>query len=143
VPFTGFFPAGVADPTLLGRLTSQANLQGLLRSAVGGLQQVMRRGMFAVPASVAAATERFKTEADPMRGFIGERIEAVHPNNSPFIPRTDVYNAYTPWATINGFHLMSASRFYESFMAAATDSGISIRTLRIDGVNGYRGIVIN
>lgn len=143
MPFTAFFPAGVADPTLIDRLTSQANLQGLLRSAVGGLQQVMRRGSFAIPASVSSATERFKTEADPMRGFIGERIEPVHVNNSPFVARTDVYNGYTTWAAVNGFHQMSASRFYESFVAAATDSGISIKAVTNKGVIGYRGFAIN
>jgi len=78
-----------------------------------------------------------------MRGFIGERIEPVHPNNSPFVPRTDVYNGYTSWAAVNGFHQMSASRFYESFIAAATDSGIVVRQARNQGVNGYRGFAIN
>lgn len=103
----------------------------------------MRRGSFAIPASVASATDRFKREADPMRGFIDERIEAVHPNSAPFVPRTDVYNGYTTWAAVNGFHQMSASRFYESFVAAATDSGINVRSLTVRGVNGYRGFVIS
>jgi len=143
VPFTAFFPAGVADTTLIDRLTSQANLQGLLRSAVGGLQQVMRRGSFAIPASVERATERFKREADPMRGFIDERIEGVHPDHSPFVPRTDVYNGYTSWAALNGFHQMSASRFYESFVAAAIDAGVNVQARTVDGTRGYRGIAIN
>lgn len=144
VPFTAFFPAGVADPTLIDRLSREANLQGLLRMAVGGLQSVMRRGSFHLPHSVIKATERFKTEADPMRGFIGERVEFRHPNNAPFVARTDFYNGYTAWAAVNGFHQMSASRFYESFVAACVDSSehpFIVRTNK--GVNGYRGAVMN
>ena len=143
VPFSAFFPAGRADPALVDRLTSQANLQGLLRGAVSGLQAVMRRGSFALPPSVVSATRRFKMEADPMRGYIEERIESRHPNNAPFVPRTDIYNAYTTWATMNGFHLMSAQRFYESFIAACVDSNEHpVSELVMKGVRGFRGVVI-
>lgn len=143
VPFSAFFPAGAADPTLIDRLTSQANLRGLLRGAVGGLQQVMRRGSFQLPPSVLSATERFKNEADPMRAFIQERVESRHPNDAPFVNRTELYVAYTAWSSINGFHQMSAARFYESFLAAATDSlEYPVRMRMRDGYNGYYGIVL-
>ncbi len=139
VPFPAFFPAGAADPTLIDRLTHPAALQGLLRSAVGGLQAVMRRGHFAIPASVAAATERFKQEADPLRGFMEERMRFVH---EVFTPRTPIYMAYTSWASVNGFHTMSAQRFYEQLISVATDmsNGIPIRTTARSGTKGFVGI---
>lgn len=113
-------------------------MQGLLRGAVGGLQQVMRRGAFSIPASVAEATERFKVEADPMRGFIEERI-AFGGDNA--MPRTEVYSAYTTWAVVNGFHQMSAQRFYESFLAASTVSTQQpLRDVRLNGTRVYRGL---
>lgn len=141
VPFTAFFPAGRADPGLIDRLTSQANLQGLLRGAVGGLQQVMRRGAFAMPPSVTDATRKFKMEADPMRGFLDERVRSRHPNDPVWTPRTDVYMAYTTWASVNGFHQMSAQRFYEGFMAAAIDTyAHPISDVIRQGVRGYKGI---
>jgi len=128
--------------TLVHRLTSQANLQGLLRGAVGGLQQVMRRGAFTLPPSVANATHRFKMEADPIRGFIEERLESVS-SNAAFIPRADVYNAYTTWAVLKGFHQMSAQRFYESFVAAAVDAvRYPIVETKRTGVRGFAGIVL-
>jgi len=139
IPFTAFFPAGVADPSLINRLTSPSNLQGLLRGAVGGLQQVMRRGRFTLPPSVVKATERFKMEADPMRGFIEERITFL--TDRTHVARTDLYNGYTAWAAVNGFHQMSAQRFYESFTTAATDmSNYPILPTTRHGVRGYRGI---
>lgn len=141
IPFSAFFPAGKADPTLIDRLTAPRTLQGLLRGAVGGLQQVMRRGAFAIPPSVASATERFKMEADPMRGFIEERIKFHHPNDPTFTARTEIYNAYAAWSAMNGFHQMSAQRFYESFVAAAVDvSQFPVKPVTVHGAQGFRGI---
>jgi putative DNA primase/helicase len=143
IPFSAFFPAGKADPTLIDRLTSPRALQGLLRGSVGGLQQVMRRGAFAIPPSVASATERFKMEADPMRGFIEERVRFHHPNDPTFTARTDIYSGYATWAAMNGFHQMSAQRFYESFTAACVDtSQFPVKSITRQGVHGYRGISI-
>lgn len=140
MPFTAFFPAGRAQTNLIDRLTSQANLQGVLRSAVAGLQAVIRRGAFDIPPSVQRATERFKMEADPMRGFIEERVKA----RDGFVSRMEFYNAYTAWAGINGFHTMSAQRFYESFMAAVVDVIESpITMVSRNGTRGYRGLALN
>lgn len=139
MPFSAFFPAGRADVRLIDRLTSQANLQGLLRMAVGGLQQVMRRGAFSMSATVTDATQRFKMEADPMRGFIEERIKLT--NRQTFSARTDIYTAYSTWAAMNGFHQMSAQRFYESFLAAASDGAdFPVKSITLHGTRGFRGI---
>ena len=140
VPFSRFFPAGRADVRLIDRLTTHAELQGLLRASVSGLQAVMRRGSFGIPASVANATERFKREADPMRGFIDERVER---KPQEFLSRTDFYNAYTTWAELNGFHQMSAQRFYESFVAACTSAGYPLRTVTLHGIRGYKDIALS
>lgn len=143
VPFNAFFPAGRADTTLIDRLCAPESLRGLLRASVTGLQAVMRRGQFSLPASVLTATERFKMEADPMRGFIEERITETSAHKS-FTPRQDVYLAYTAWAMVNGFHQMSAHRFYEAFLAAASSvMEQPIRATALGGVRGYRYIIVN
>jgi phage/plasmid-associated DNA primase len=143
VPFTAFFPAGVADPTLIARLTGRGELRGLLRAAVGGLQQVMRRGRFDLPASVVEATERFKQEADPMRAFIEERVSFHHAHDPRFTERAELYLAYSAWSAVNGFQAMSASRFYESFIAAAVDSSQHpVSSVFRQGVRGYKGISV-
>jgi len=143
IPFTAFFPAGVADTRLIDVLTSQRSLQGLLRGAVGGLQQVMRRGKFTLPQSVLKATERFKMEADPLRGFIEERITFDRGGAPTFTPRADIYSAYSAWSAINGFHQMSAQRFYESFITAAIDtSNQPIASAMRQGTRGFKGLAI-
>jgi len=143
VPFSAFFPAGRADPTLIDRLTAPEQLQGLLRAAVGGLQAVMRRGAFALPPSVVNATERFKREADPLRGFIEERIRSEPPNQKAFTPRTDVYLAYSTWAAVAGYHQMSSQVFYEKFTAAVVE-GLPNPMVAVtrSGIRGYRGVSI-
>jgi putative DNA primase/helicase len=141
VPFSAFFPAGRADPVLIDRLVAQANLQGLLRYAVGGLQAVMRRGSFSLPASVINATQRFKQEADPLRAFLDECVVSKHPNDTAFVPRTEFYVRYTSWGSANGFHQMSAARFYESLLAAAADAfEFPVKSVKTNGVFGYRGM---
>lgn len=141
VPFSAFFPATRADPMLIDVLVAQRSLQGLLRMAVGGLQNVMRRGAFTLPPSVLHATERFKQEADPVRAFIEEACRAQHPNSASFTARMEFYVAYTAWAGMNGFHQMAAARFYESFLAAAIDqSDAPIRAVTVAGNRGFKGI---
>jgi len=79
-------------------------------------------------------------EADPMRGFIEDRIGF---EGRAFTARTDIYSAYATWAAMNGFHQMSAQRFYESFTAACVDVSKSVvRPAVLHGINGYRGIVL-
>jgi len=142
VPFSAFFPAGVANPLIIDRLTRQGSLQGLLRGAVGGLQQVMRRGRFTLPPSVTTATERFRNEADPLRAFMEDRVSFHREYEGAFTARADVYGAYTAWAVLNGFHQMSAARFYESFVAGSIDMAYPITPHMRNGVRGYRGITI-
>jgi len=141
VPFTAFFPAGVADPDLISRLTSERALQGLLRHAVGGLQQVLRRGKFRIPPSVISATKHFRMVADPMRSFVDECVTAVDHESSLFVPRADVYQAYSVWSGVNGFHTFSASKFYEQFATTVAEvTNNPIKVVRVQGVSGYRRI---
>ena len=110
-----------------------------MRMAVGGLQRVMDRGAFRIPPSVVSATERFKEEADPVRGFIRERVRYEHMSTAPFVPRSDLYTAFVAWSAGNGFHQGSASRFYEQLVMALERP---IKSIKLDGVYGYRGIVL-
>lgn len=76
-----------------------------------------------------------------MRGFIEECITTHHENEGVFTGRTDIYMAYTSWASMNGFHQMSAQRFYESFVAAMVDvSKYPVTAVMINGVRGYKNI---
>ena len=75
-----------------------------------------------------------------MRGFIEERISF---QGQAFTARTDIYTGYATWAAMNGFHQMSAQRFYESFNAACVDMNqLPVLATKLHGVIGYRGIAL-
>lgn len=101
----------------------------------------MRRGSFTLPPSVIEATARFKMEADPLRAFLDECVRSKHPNDAVFTPRTEFYMRYTSWGSANGFHQMSAARFYESLLAAAADAfEYPVKPVTVQGTQGYRGM---
>jgi putative DNA primase/helicase len=139
IPFTGFYPAGKADTSLIHRLTIPQELQGLLRASVAGLQQLLNRGAFRMPESVRKATEHFRIEADPIRGFISERVRAVH-SYKAWLGRTELYAEYVAWAGTNGFSQMSNSRFYEQFNAALVELLPLAIPITLNGYPGYRAI---
>jgi putative DNA primase/helicase len=139
VPFKGFYPAGKADTGLIHRLTAPQELQGLLRASVAGLQSLLNRGAFRMPESVRLATEHFRIEADPIRGYIAERIRTAR-SESEWVNRTELYADYVAWAGTNGFQQMSNSRFYESLAPALLDAHPHATPTRRDGWDGYRGI---
>jgi len=53
VPFTGYFPEGVADRTLPYRLLNE--VEGVIVKAMPALQRLLERGAFEVPTSMLAA----------------------------------------------------------------------------------------
>lgn len=139
IPFTGFYPAGKADTSLIHKLTAPEEMQGLLRAAVAGLQSLLNRGAFRMPDSVKKATEHFRVEADPVRGFISERIRETR-RDADWLSRTEIYAEYVSWAGTNGFSQMSNSRFYEQLNAAIPEALPHATPTRRGGADGYRGI---
>lgn len=139
MPFSAFFPAGVADPALIGRLSTQGNLQGLLRYSVAGLCQVLRRGRFTLPESVVRATSKFREEADPLRSFVHDRLSA----GVGFTPRTDVYASYAMWAASNGYSQLNAHRFYEQLLSAMDQARLNVQPAVRDGKRGFKNIVVH
>ena len=75
------------------------------------LRIVLERRELTPPPSVQAATAKFRTEADPLRSYIEERIEGKARHR---VARQEIYQDYAAWAVNNGFQAMSTVRFYES-----------------------------
>ena len=142
IPFTGFYPAGKADTGLIHKLTSPTEMQGLLRASVAGLQQLLNRGAFRMPESVRKATEHFRIEADPIRGFISDRITVAN-DTKAWLSRAEIYSDYVAWAGTNGFSQMSSSRFIEQFNAALPELLPYSIPVRRDGYPGYRNTRLN
>lgn len=135
VPFTGYFPPGVADPGREDKLHNPAELRGLLVLAVRGLQRIMGRRRFEIPASVEEETKTFRRVADPVRAFLEEYIATLVTH---WVPRTEVYTKYHDWAITNGYGTMSAAGFYERMEACGHDiPDYLITASKRQGTRGY------
>lgn len=140
VPFTGYFPAGKANPGIETQMHTTAELQGLLVAGVAGLQRVMARGRFDIPESVRAATAEFRVAADPIRAFLVDQCTA---GPEAFTPRRDIYGRYKMWCGENGHTPQAATGFYGDVVTAAPDSlGVGVRETAVRGVRGIRGVAL-
>jgi len=139
VPFTQYFPPGVADVTLKDRLTTPSELQGLLVQAVAGLQRVMERRDFLLPEAVQAATTQYRQTADTVRLFATDQLTTAA--SDAFAPRTPIYKRYRGWAEANGYKPISAGSFYDQLDAcAAATLGAPLVSHMRNGVRGFLGI---
>lgn len=138
VPFTGYFPAGVADPKLMEKLTAPGELQGLLVLAVAGLRRLMARGKFELPEAVEQATGAFRRDADPIRAFLHEKTEGDYDG---WMPRGDLLAGYQRWAETNGYKPMGAATFYERVAESGEDVyGYPLTAKGRKGVRGFGGL---
>lgn len=134
VPFIGYFPPGVANPSREDKMASAAELRGLLVLAMRGLARLMARGQFELPPSVLSETATFRRVADPVRAFLDDYVPTLLVE---WVPRTDVYGAYAEWAGQNGYSAMGAAAFYERVEAAAHD--LPTHTINARTRSGTRG----
>lgn len=133
LPFTrGYFPEGVADPTIETRM--HAELPGLLVLAVKALQDLMVRGQFDPPRVVREATEKYRDDADPIRTFLNETY-ATFNSGQHWSPRTSVYASYVQWMNEAGHRALGRSHFYDALESA--NGSISVTHSIRQGTRGY------
>jgi P4 family phage/plasmid primase-like protien len=101
----------IADPDLTRKLTAPGELEGFLVRAVAGLRRVMETGRFTRPPTVAEAEDRFRRHADPVRGFLAERV--IPDPYHGWVDRADLHHAYRAWAQEAGVAALPAQRFNE------------------------------
>lgn len=135
LPFVGYFPPGVADPSREDKMHDEAELRGLLALAVRGLRRLMARGRFCEPQSVQDATETYRKAADPVRAFLDGYMPLTE-----WQPSTEVYKAYEAWAQSEGHQVMSAGQFRERLEEAGSDNGTPhfVTPRKRNGVRGYK-----
>jgi P4 family phage/plasmid primase-like protien len=137
----GNLPPGhrVADPDLTRKLTQPGELEGLLVRAVAGLRRVMEAGRFTRPPTVAEAEDRFRRHADPVRGFLAERVVA-----DPYygwVDRADLHHAYRAWTQEAGVAVLPAQRFNEKLNEVHVELfGVPRSSTKRRGRPGWAGI---
>jgi putative DNA primase/helicase len=124
------------DPHLLGRLTTPAELSGLMARAVASLQALMARGEFAPPESVAAANETYRERLDTARGYVNDECVL---DLDAWTPRAALYKQYSQWCRDGGRLPVSATNFYDHLRRNHPGE---VTEAKRKGVRGFAGLAI-
>lgn len=133
IPCANQVPPERRDPRLGDKLTTEDELEGVLVRAVAGLQRVMARGHFDIPASIRAANEGYRERLDTVRGFV---TECCVVEQRCWTARTRLYVAYKTWCVEGTRHPLSRHSFYDHLRA--NWPGLITEGKR--GVDGWHGV---
>ncbi len=95
------------DVDLLAKITTPAELSGLLNRALDGLERLRRDGFTRAEATEKAA-ERFAVDADSVAGFLNEECELALDGRTA---KPALYKAYESWCERSGRRPLAAVRF--------------------------------
>jgi putative DNA primase/helicase len=99
---------GQQDTNLLAKLTTPAELSGLLNRALDGLERLRRQRGFTHAVSSDRAAERFRVDADSVAGFIEERCLLTLDGR---IAKPTLFTAYRAWCDANNRRPLASQRF--------------------------------
>lgn len=129
---------GKEDTRLTDKLTSAAELPGILAWALKGLRRLQDRGHFVMPQSSQQSLDELRDLVSPIRAFIGERC-MVAPGK--LIESSQLFRAWGEWCKEQGRdHAGTVQTFGRDLRAALP--AIGIVQPRQDGsrVRCYEGI---
>jgi putative DNA primase/helicase len=89
-----------------------AELPGILKWAVEGLQRLMSRAQFEIPPSSAAEVSRYRTNSDPIRQFVDECLVASDDRNH-FVTPYKLHGYYQEWCKAYGYQAASVMKLSE------------------------------
>lgn len=133
VPFPHDF-TGREDRWLADRLQRPEELRGIAARGISVLGRLLARGDFEVTASGQAAREEFIKRVDQVHTWLAECC-SIAPDH-PFVPRTELYQAYKQWAFRDGHKPVRASEFYERLEQAGGEPVI------VMGTRGFKRIKV-
>jgi len=96
IPFPNTFEGEACDPDMLEKITTPAELSGLLNKAIARLRTLEERRGFAEPGTVAEAMKNYKLTSDGMVAFLSECCRDAE--RGEWVGKKELYDAYTSWA---------------------------------------------
>jgi len=140
VDFPNTFPDDTADKHLLGKLTTEAELAGLLNLALRGLQRLLANDVFSYNKTVEDTAEHYNILSDPIRSFVNAHCEL---DNEATVDKQVLYDAFTQYCQDGNIPPMSKESFGRNLKNSPTLKIGSTRSSS-DGHRAYcwRGIKI-
>jgi putative DNA primase/helicase len=126
LPFERSFK-GRADRELLKKLTTPAELSGLLNRSLEALPDLKARGSFSETETTRQAGERFRVDADSVAGFLDERVTVEIDGRAI---KSELFAAYRSWCTENNRQPLSAVRFNRRLQADVPAGQLDLRTVQ-------------
>jgi putative DNA primase/helicase len=130
---------GREDPKLTGKLL--AELPGILKWSLDGLDRLIKRGRFVQPASADDVVEQIELLAAPVRAFLGEVCTTDDP--SAEVSPAALYRCWKEWCERNGYeHPGNAQTFGRNLRAAFPPLRMAQRRQDGDRERYYVGITL-
>ncbi len=123
------------DPHIEARITTPAELEGLLVHAVAGLRRLMARGAFQPPQAVTDAGVAYRDRLDSVRAFVADEC-VLH--DRAWTPRSELYRQYVRWTKDNGRIGVQSATFNERLPKDYRD----LRQAGRRGIKGWTGIAL-
>lgn len=93
-----------------------AELPGILNWAIAGLQRLMQRGRFEIPASSVAAVDQYRLNSDPVRQF-AETFLHLTEDSAEEIGSGLLYDFYRDWNSAHGYKLLASNSFADRLIS--------------------------
>lgn len=134
IPTTNRFKLGVnADPFIVDKLSTPANLAAMLRRACEGLRELIRNNYGLTPAaSVTSANEDYRFSADTVSGFLHTCVFDA----DFYIPKQQFYQAYRAAAIAGGRKPVSDDKFFKRVGENLSRFGMSEEYKTLRTLNG-------
>jgi P4 family phage/plasmid primase-like protien len=113
ITFGRIFEESEQNPRLADELVTEQ--PAIVSWFLAGAQRALAQGGFTVPASSAAAKERWQMAADQVRAFVSDSCTRLPLDAATYdwTPARQLYRAYRVWAVENGHRPVNANKFSE------------------------------
>jgi len=140
IDFPNTFSDDIADKHLLAKLTTEAELSGLLNLALKALHRLSSKDGFSYDKTVEDIAERYTVLSDPILSFVNEQCEL---DNDATIDKQILYNAFDQYCQDKQIPIISKESFGRNLKNSPTLKIGSTRSSS-DGHRAYcwRGIKI-
>lgn len=108
--FPNQFTGGNDDKKLIYRLTTDAEMSGLLNYAIAGLKRLLERGDFTSARSIEEMRELYMRQSDSVMSFIMDCLEISITNH---IGKKELYSRYTEYCRHKIYPIVPENTFHQ------------------------------